>query len=123
MKGSEPTEACFSSHKIHVPVQRRQARETSGHLVVSSDYYLTCPLLQGRNLKSALFTNSHRTPGAIPAVVGALWLDAAALGALVDDLSWLQLQAFHVLLCGIAFGDSPLCTQIEFRLGEREAEQ
>lgn len=55
----------------------------------------------------------------IPAVVGTLRLDAATLGALVDHLARLQLQALHVLLRGVAFGDSPLCTQIGFRLGER----
>lgn len=46
-------------------------------------------------------------------MVGTLRLDAAALGALVDDLTRLQLQALHVLLGGVAFGDSPLCTQID----------
>lgn len=60
---------------------------------------------------------------AIPAVVGTLRLDAATLGALVDHLARLQLQALHVLLRGVAFGDSTLCTQIEFRLDEREAEK
>lgn len=59
----------------------------------------------------------------IPAVVGTLRLDAAALGALVDHLARLQLQALHVLLRGIALGDSALCTQIEFRSGEKKSEQ
>ena len=44
----------------------------------------------------------------MPAVVGALRLDAAALGALVDDLSGLQLQALHVLFSSVSFGDRPL---------------
>lgn len=56
-------------------------------------------------------------------MVGTLRLDAAALGALVDHLARLQLQALHVLLRGIALGDSALYTQIEFRLGEKKAEQ
>lgn len=56
-------------------------------------------------------------------MVGTFRLDAATLGALVDHLAWLQLQALHVLLRGVAFGDSTLCTQIEFRLGEKEAEK
>lgn len=56
----------------------------------------------------------------IPAVVGTLRLDAATLGALVDHLARLQLQALHVLLRGVAFGDSPLCTQIGFRLGAKK---
>lgn len=46
--------------------------------------------------------------GAAPAVVGALRLDAAALGALVDHLTGLQLQALQVLFCGISFGHCPL---------------
>ena len=37
-----------------------------------------------------------------------LRLDAAALGAFVDDLPWLQLQAVHVLLGGVAFGNCTL---------------
>lgn len=45
---------------------------------------------------------------ALPAVVGALWLDAAALGALVDHLSRLQLQALHVLFSGVSFRYCPL---------------
>lgn len=44
----------------------------------------------------------------VPAVVGALRLDAAALGALVDNLARLQLQALHVLFRGIALGHCPL---------------
>ena len=43
-----------------------------------------------------------------PAVVSPVRLDATALGAFVDDLPWLQLQAVHVLLGGVAFGNSPL---------------
>lgn len=54
--------------------------------------------------------------------MGPFRLDAAALGAFVDHLARLQLQALHVLLRGVAFGDSSLCTQIEFRSGKREAE-
>ena len=45
---------------------------------------------------------------AVPAVVGALGLDAAALGALVDHLSGLQLQALHVLFSSVSFGYCPL---------------
>lgn len=45
---------------------------------------------------------------AAPAVVGALRLDAAALGALVDHLPGLQLQALHVLFRCIPFGYCPL---------------
>lgn len=45
---------------------------------------------------------------AIPAVVGALGLDTAALGALVDHFSRLQLQTLHVLFSGIPFGYCPL---------------
>ena len=45
---------------------------------------------------------------AVPAVVGALRLDAAALGALVDHLSGLQLQALHVLFSSVSFGYRPL---------------
>ena len=41
------------------------------------------------------------------AVVGTLGLDAAALGALVDHLSRLQLQALHEFLCGVSFGYRP----------------
>lgn len=44
----------------------------------------------------------------VPAVVGTLGLDAAALGALVDHLSRLQLQALHEFLCGVSFGYRPL---------------
>lgn len=40
--------------------------------------------------------------------MGPLWLDAAALGAFVDDLARLELQAVHVLLCGIALGNRTL---------------
>jgi len=41
-------------------------------------------------------------------VVRALRLDAAALGAFVDDLSWLQLQALQVLLGGVSFRNGSL---------------
>lgn len=37
-----------------------------------------------------------------------LWLDAAALRTLVDDLTGLQLQTLHVLLGGVALGHCPL---------------
>lgn len=40
--------------------------------------------------------------------MGPLWLDAAALGAFVDDLARLELQAVHVFLCGIALGNRTL---------------
>lgn len=98
----------------------RQARKTSRDPTASSDWCPASLLLQGRDLKPARFAASPRTTGAawavllsmeaIPAVVGALWLDAATLGALVDHFAWLQLQTFHVLLRGVAFGDSPLRT-------------
>lgn len=112
-------------------------QETRRHHVILWLLY-ACLLQQERDLKSAPATNSHWTPGAawvldlgwallraqaIPAVVSTLRLDAAALGALVDHLARLQLQALHVLLRGIALGDSALCTEIEIRLGEKKAEQ
>ena len=43
-----------------------------------------------------------------PAVMRPLRLDAAALRALVDNLTRLQLQALHVLLGGVAFRNCPL---------------
>lgn len=42
------------------------------------------------------------------AVVGSLWLDAATLGALEDDLSFPQPHALYILPCGIALRDSTL---------------
>ena len=49
------------------------------------------------------------------AVVGTLGLDAAALGALVDHLSRLQLQALHEFLCGVSFGYRPQSTALGHR--------
>lgn len=44
----------------------------------------------------------------VPAVVGTLGLDTAALWALVDHFSRLQLQTLHVFLSSISFGYCPL---------------
>lgn len=58
--------------------------------------------------------------GRVPAVVGALGLDAAALGALVDDLPRLQLQALHVLFRRVSFGYCPLQFREDVLVGEKE---
>ena len=50
-----------------------------------------------------------------PAVVGTVGLDAAALGALVDHLARLQLQALYELLGGVPLRHRPL----ERERGER----
>lgn len=58
------------------------------------------------------------------AVVGTFRLDAATLGALVDHLAWLQLQALHVLLRGVAFGDSTRVSEHGSQVGgQREHRQ
>lgn len=44
----------------------------------------------------------------VPAMMGSIWLDAAALGALVDHLAWFQLQAFDEFFCSVSFGHSSL---------------
>ena len=66
-------------------------------------------------------TAHHSKPatsgGFLPAVVCPLRLDAAALGAFIDDLAWLQLQTVHVLLSGVSLGDRTLWnTQINTML-------
>lgn len=55
----------------------------------------------------AVMVHFPNTSFANAAVVGALRLDAAALGALVDHLSGLQLQALHVLFSSVSFGYRP----------------
>lgn len=44
----------------------------------------------------------------VPAMMSSVWLDAAALGALVHHLAWFELQAFDEFLCSVSFGHSSL---------------
>lgn len=41
-------------------------------------------------------------------MMSSVWLDAAALGALVHHLSWLQLQAFDEFFGSVSFGHGAL---------------
>ena len=66
------------------------------------------PWGRGRGTRSGGRPGRLGEGAAVPAVVGALGLDTAALGALVDHLSWLQLQTLHVLFSGISFRYCPL---------------
>lgn len=47
-----------------------------------------------------------------PAVMCSVRFDAAALGTLVDDLSWFELEALDVFLGGVSFWHCTLATNI-----------
>lgn len=44
----------------------------------------------------------------VPAMMSSVWLDAAALGALVHHLAWFELQAFDEFFCSVSFRYSAL---------------
>lgn len=46
--------------------------------------------------------------GCVPAVVSSVRLDAAALGTLVNHLSWFELQTLDEFFCSISFGHGSL---------------
>jgi hypothetical protein len=56
-------------------------------------------------------------------VVGALRLDAAALGALVDHLARLHLQALHVLFRSVPFRTTPGSVSVQQQPSASTAKQ